>query len=65
MQPHEIQTLPQTDPFSVSFYYLVLVDECALGIDACDSNAVCTDIAAGYTCECNDGYWGDGYSCQG
>jgi len=40
------------------------IDECALGIDACDDNAICTDIPDGYTCTCEDGYEGDGWTCN-
>ena len=31
----------------------------------CHEHAACTDITAGYTCECNAGYTGDGQSCTG
>ncbi|CAK8696725.1 unnamed protein product [Clavelina lepadiformis] len=30
----------------------------------CHSNAACLDTRGGYTCECEDGYSGDGVECQ-
>lgn len=38
-------------------------DECALGIDDCDSKATCTDTPEGFVCACNPGWTGDGKSC--
>ena len=29
----------------------------------CDINAACTNTDGGFTCECNDGWGGDGVSC--
>eukprot|EP00484_Ammonia_sp_Unknown_P010312 CAMPEP_0197072460 /NCGR_PEP_ID=MMETSP1384-20130603/210108_1 /TAXON_ID=29189 /ORGANISM="Ammonia sp." /LENGTH=496 /DNA_ID=CAMNT_0042511277 /DNA_START=138 /DNA_END=1628 /DNA_ORIENTATION=+ len=50
--------------WSTDCYGTVLDEnECALGTHSCDSNAVCTNTAGSYTCECNTGYSGDGYSC--
>ena len=39
-------------------------DECALGTHNCDANAACQDTAAGFTCTCNDGFTGDGTTCD-
>lgn len=38
------------------------VDECA-GENACSKHASCIDTFGGYTCACDEGYEGDGYSC--
>ena len=39
--------------------------ECASGNHGCDTNASCTEInVTSYTCECNPGYTGDGYTCN-
>jgi len=38
-------------------------DECAAGTHNCDANAECTDTDDAFTCECNDGYSGDGVTC--
>lgn len=37
-------------------YLFVDVDECALGVDACDVNSVCMNNNGSYTCVCNAGY---------
>ena len=43
----------------------VNVDECADGaLNDCDANATCTDTPGGYTCACNPGFGGDGFTCQ-
>ena len=39
------------------------MNECSS--DPCHTNATCTNIAGSYTCECNEGYTGDGYDCKG
>ena len=39
------------------------INECATSSDTCDSNAVCTNIAGSFTCACNQGYTGDGFTC--
>ena len=46
-------------------FCLVDINECDLGIDNCDENAACTDIDGSFTCECNDGFPGNGTVCQG
>jgi len=38
-------------------------DECASGINRCSSNAYCTNTLYSYTCTCNNGYEGDGFTC--
>jgi hypothetical protein len=42
-------------------------NECAgeNGGNNCSPNATCTDVENGFTCECNDGYEGDGVTCKG
>ena len=49
-----------------SAIYILLLDtnECALGTDNCDANAVCADTEGSFTCTCNPGYEGDGVTCQ-
>lgn len=41
------------------------VDECAMRTHNCDTNAICTDTAAGFTCTCKTGYKGNGEACRG
>ncbi|XP_064385332.1 uncharacterized protein LOC135334155 isoform X5 [Halichondria panicea] len=40
------------------------VDECAMGIDNCDSNAECMNTEGSFNCTCNPGYTGDGLLCN-
>ena len=42
------------------------IDECAdATLNNCDVNAFCTDTVGSYTCTCNTGYTGDGFTCTG
>jgi len=42
----------------------VLVNECAnAALNDCDVNATCTDTDEAFTCECNDGFDGNGTVC--
>lgn len=44
-------------------YELELVDECAEMTHSCSVYATCTDTPGGHTCDCDDGYIGDGQVC--
>ena len=35
------------------------------GTDDCDENATCRDTDGSFTCTCNEGYMGDGQTCEG
>ena len=48
-----------------SLAFILDVDECEGDTHDCDTNAVCTNTAGGYTCGCIDGYSGNGTSCRG
>lgn len=50
-----------------SLYAQMIIDkdECESAAHSCDKNAQCTNTDGGYTCQCNDGYSGDGFTCQG
>lgn len=39
------------------------VNECELGTHDCHADASCSDTDEGYSCSCNDGFNGDGFSC--
>ena len=41
------------------------IDECSLENDDCHDDAICTDIIGSYTCQCKEGFIGDGKHCQG
>ena len=51
-------------------YFLIFdlfsdIEECKAGTDGCHDNATCTDGNGSYTCECKDGFTGDGFTCTG
>ncbi|MBI1825238.1 MAG: hypothetical protein HY287_04485 [Planctomycetes bacterium] len=39
------------------------IDECANGTARCDANATCTNTPGGFTCACDTGSVGDGFTC--
>lgn len=43
------------------------IDECGQAtLNLCDKqNGNCTDTTPGYTCFCQNGYTGDGFTCTG
>ena len=41
------------------------IDECIGTTNNCDSNAMCTNIPGSFTCTCNQGYAGNGATCEG
>ena len=49
--------------FFLSFNFHADVDECLTS--PCATNANCTNVVGSYTCQCLDGYTGDGLSCEG
>ena len=55
-------------------YYLFLpflshtpldINECAIDMDNCNDNALCTDTMGSFICGCVDGFRGDGVTCTG
>ena len=40
-------------------------DECTLGTHTCHKHATCSNTDGSYTCQCEVGYTGDGFSCEG
>ena len=48
-----------------SVAYITDIDECADLTHSCSSDADCTNIAGGYTCQCHPGFTGDGMNCTG
>ena len=45
--------------------FLSDVDECNDGSHDCHSKATCKNTAGYFTCNCKDGYRGDGRNCEG
>lgn len=41
------------------------INECDLGTDDCAVTAECENVEASFNCTCNDGYTGDGVTCEG
>ena len=41
------------------------IDECSVGKNLCDPNALCTNTEGNYVCRCISGFVGDGMTCQG
>ena len=39
------------------------VDECEA--DICDEESTCVNLIGGYQCTCNEGFTGDGLTCEG
>lgn len=65
---HCTYTSAQRVKFCLSFVPLLLtfpdIDECSGG-HTCDSSATCHNTDGSYTCVCDSGYGGDGYTCRG
>ncbi len=38
------------------------IDECARNASECLSNSTCVNIEGNYTCPCNNGFAGDGFT---
>ena len=41
------------------------INECELDLHDCHQQATCTNNLGSYTCACNTGWTGDGFSCEG
>ena len=46
-------------------FSLTDVNECETGEALCDPNADCTDILTSYSCQCRQGFEGNGFNCTG
>ena len=46
-------------------FHLTDVDECTAETDDCDDNAECTNNDGSFSCSCNNGWTGDGKTCDG
>ena len=56
----EIGRLDESLPLFLSDF-----DECRDGSHDCHSDATCKNTVGYFTCNCTDGYSGDGRSCEG
>jgi len=41
------------------------IDECAENNGECSDHAVCSNTEGSFTCSCNDGFTGNGFTCTG
>lgn len=57
----EVHTYVQVLMFSI----LSDIDECSSDDYPCSLNAHCTDTIGSFTCECGEGYSGNGFMCDG
>ena len=56
------------DPYTSCCYVLLPssdIDECALSLSNCSSNATCSNTVGSYTCTCKQGFSGNGRNCTG
>ena len=47
------------------YIYIIDVNECLVNNGGCSVNAFCTNTEGSFTCQCKNGFLGDGLSCQG
>ena len=59
--------LYQIVPMKFQFHSdgVLVVDECAIGLDDCSDNATCRDTVEGFECACKPGFSGNGITCTG
>ena len=58
-----IKNLAVACPVNIS--WTANVNECNEGTDSCHDDATCHNTQGSYTCSCNTGYTGNGFSCIG
>ena len=64
--PGSIYLLNQCHWILPTSYSCIDIDECASDdTNNCSPNANCTDTTGSYHCTCNEGFSGDGFTCQG
>ena len=51
--------------FSFFMFPLLDINECDVGTHMCHTHASCSNTAGSFDCFCNQGYVGDGLTCQG
>ena len=52
--------------FSHLFVVFEDIDECFdLSLNNCSRNAQCTNLSPGFSCSCDSGYTGNGFTCTG
>ncbi len=51
--------------FVIYGIYYLDIDECSLKISDCHDDAICTNMIGSFSCQCREGFTGDGSNCQG
>lgn len=51
--------------FDMFCVLLVDINECDNGKNDCHGNAKCSNVPGSYTCQCKEGFVGDGRRCDG
>lgn len=62
--PHEIVFILFVHVCSINLR-IIDINECQRNTDRCHRQATCTNTAGSYTCACNTGYQGNGFTCRG
>jgi len=47
----------------LTIFFFIDINECTLGTHNCHPQATCTNTIGSYTCACDIGYFGDGFTC--
>ena len=45
-------------------FHVTDMNECAIGTDNCDINAVCTNTVGSFNCTCRTSFFDNGISCE-
>ena len=51
--------------FNLFYPFCVDIDECVTSTHNCSESADCTNTNGSFTCQCKEGYTGDGIECGG
>ena len=54
-----------TSPQAETIISLLDINECEVDLHNCDQQATCTNNPGSYSCACNTGWTGDGFTCGG
>ena len=50
--------------FIIFFLFILDINECHNNSSGCHENAICINTDGSYTCQCKDGYVGNGARCS-
>lgn len=49
----------------IFLYFLSDINECREDQSVCHPQSICTNIIGSYSCQCRDGFEGNGVTCEG